>query len=504
MKKIINRLTAKNILMLVISFVCMFFLTTASPFYAFNKSVDANTMYTVGKGLLHGLLPYKDLFDNRGPLIYLIHSANAIFSYNSFTFIYVIESLLLFLDIAYINRILSMKLSARTAMFCSFLFIPLAFTSRIFYYGDLPEEYAMTFVLILLYSCIKYNWFDMPRRYYIVNGCFVAILFWIKYSLVIPWVIFFIYVGLACLFTKRFKKLFVIILDALIGFLSVTLPIIILYWATGALKFLFNDYFYLNLTHYHVQNASFAYTLFKMEYPTFGFSHHLVIIRTVYYLMIAIFICSVVRYMREAKMHDSNKILLVLIVFIDIIATYEVGGASFSYYLFACEPFIIFYLFELGLLVDKYLYNKKYLIWALSVIALLGIFVTNRNYRTSLHYLKPSESYQYEYSKIINKSKDKSLLNYRFLDVGLYTYTGTHADNRFFIRNNINYKPMYDAQRNYLHSLKYKFVVAKYRKGWRLWKVDTRFLKKHYTRLRHMRFNYQDHSEGWIDLYVRK
>ncbi|CAI2647106.1 hypothetical protein AKUG0101_12750 [Apilactobacillus kunkeei] len=68
MKKIINRLTAKNILMLVISFVCMFFLTTASPFYAFNKSVDANTMYTVGKGLLHGLLPYKDLFDNRGAI----------------------------------------------------------------------------------------------------------------------------------------------------------------------------------------------------------------------------------------------------------------------------------------------------------------------------------------------------------------------------------------------------------------------------------------------------
>ena len=63
---------------------------------------------------------------------------------------------------------------------------------------------------------------------------------------------------------------------------------------------------------------------------------------------------------------------------------------------------------------------------------------------------------------------------------------------------------MYDAQRDYLHSLKYKFVVTKYRKGWRLWKVDTRFLKKHYTRLRHMRFNYQDHSEGWIDLYVRK
>ncbi|MCT6823084.1 MAG: hypothetical protein M3005_04325 [Apilactobacillus sp.] len=504
MQKIKQRLTPQNIFMLVISFVCMFFLTTASPFYEFNRSLDANTMYTVGKGLLHGLMPYKDLFDNRGPLIYLIHSVNAVFSYRSFTFIYIIESLLLFLDIAYINRILSFKLSRRTAMLCSFLFIPLAFSSRIFFYGDLPEEYAMTFVFILIYSCIKYNWFDMPRRYYIVNGAFVAILFWIKYSLIIPWVIFFVFVGIACLITKRYKQLFIIILDALIGFLVVTIPIMILYLATGALKAMFYAYFYLNLTHYHVQDATLSYTLFKVMYPTFGFHHHLILIRTVYYIMIGLFIYAVVRYMESVEVHGGNKALLSLIVFLDIVLTYEAGGASFSYYLFACEPFIIFYLFVLGLLIDRYIADKKYLIWTLSGLALLGIFVTNHNYRSSMLVAKPHQMYEVEFTKKVNASKDKSILNYHALDLGMFTYTGTYSKDRFFIRNNLQYAPMAQYQRKYLHSLKYKFVVTKYYPDELLPKQDRKFLKQHYKLVAKNWYNYSSHRQGLVALYERK
>jgi hypothetical protein len=503
MQKIINKLTPKNIFVLVVSFVCMFFLTTASPFYTYNRSLDANTMYTVGKGILHGLMPYRGLFDNRGPLIYLIHSANAIFTYNSFGFIYIIESLLLFLDIVYMNRILMFKLSSRIAMMCSFIMLPIAFTSRLFFYGDVPEEYAFTFVLILIYSCLQYDWFDMPRRYYVVHGVFVAILFWIKYSLIIPWGIFFLLIGIACLFTKRFKALLIIILDALAGFMSITLPILLLYLFTGSLGTMFYDYFYLNLTHYHVQDATWQYTMFKILYPTFGFSSHFIIIRSIYFLVIALFIVSVIKFVQAADMHASNKLLLSVIVFSDVALTYEAGGASFSYYLFACAPFFIFPIYHFGVWMEKHCNHQK-LIWTLSGLALLGIFITNNNFRSSMWVAKPSQMYQVKFTKIINHSKDKTILNYHALDVGMFTYTGTYSKDRFFIRNNLEYKPMFKAQAKYLHSLKYKFVVTKYYTDALLPKNDRKFLKKHYKRVADKWYNYRSHHQGRVALYERK
>lgn len=503
MKKIIKSLTKENIMFLIVSFVVMFFLTTTSPFYAINRSLDANTMLTVGKGLLHGLMPYKDLFDNRGPLIYLIHSANALVDYHSYILIYVIESLLLFLDLVYLKRIFAFRLSSKVAITCSFLFIPVAFTSRLFFYGDLPEEYAMSFLLILIYSIIKYDWYDMPRRYYVVNGIFIAILFWIKYSLIIPWVIFFAFLFFACLFTKRFKDLGIIILDAVVGFLVVTVPILLLYLFTGALKDMFYDYFYLNLTHYHVQDTAGMYLLSKILLPTFGLHSHFIIIRTVYFLMIFLFIAAVVKYVQQSKMTDGNKFLLALLTFLDIALTYDVGGASFSYYLFACLPFLFFFLHYVGQFLERYA-DKNWILVSLSVIAFLGIFVTNNNYRSSTYVAGSNRLYETSFAKHINRSKDKSILNYYALDTGMYTYTDTYAKNLYFVRNNINFKPMGKTQRQYLHSLKYKFVVTKYYPDELLPKKDRNFLKKHYRRVEDRWYNYRSHHQGKVALYERK
>lgn len=60
---------------LLIGYACllMFFCTKSSPLYIINDWYDANAYFTMGKGMMNGAVPYRDLFDHKGPLLYLLY-----------------------------------------------------------------------------------------------------------------------------------------------------------------------------------------------------------------------------------------------------------------------------------------------------------------------------------------------------------------------------------------------------------------------------------------------
>lgn len=60
-------------IILIFSAIILFFCSKNSFLYFFNDWVDANAFFTMGKGMFNGLVPYKDLFEQKGPLLYLIY-----------------------------------------------------------------------------------------------------------------------------------------------------------------------------------------------------------------------------------------------------------------------------------------------------------------------------------------------------------------------------------------------------------------------------------------------
>ncbi|MDR1691830.1 MAG: hypothetical protein LBR72_00575, partial [Oscillospiraceae bacterium] len=53
------------------AFLLLLFCTKSSPLFPVNDWYDANVYFTMGKGLFNGFVPYVDLIDNKGPLLYL-------------------------------------------------------------------------------------------------------------------------------------------------------------------------------------------------------------------------------------------------------------------------------------------------------------------------------------------------------------------------------------------------------------------------------------------------
>ena len=76
-----------------------------SPLYAFHDWTDANTYLTMGRGLLAGAVPYRDLFDHKGPLLYAVYALGAALDPGGFAGVFCLQCLSLALTLYGVYRL---------------------------------------------------------------------------------------------------------------------------------------------------------------------------------------------------------------------------------------------------------------------------------------------------------------------------------------------------------------------------------------------------------------
>lgn len=62
-----------------------------SPLYAFNDWMDANIFFTMGKSMLSGKVLYRDVFDHKGPVLYLLYGLGWLLDQTGFIGVFVLE-----------------------------------------------------------------------------------------------------------------------------------------------------------------------------------------------------------------------------------------------------------------------------------------------------------------------------------------------------------------------------------------------------------------------------
>ena len=71
-----------------------------SPLFVLNDWMDANIFFTMGKSMLSGKVLYRDVFDHKGPVLYLLYGLGWLLDHTGFTGVFVLElcAFALFLD----------------------------------------------------------------------------------------------------------------------------------------------------------------------------------------------------------------------------------------------------------------------------------------------------------------------------------------------------------------------------------------------------------------------
>ncbi len=335
-----------------------------SPGSKMLMGTDCSVFIYIGQSMEKGLIPYRDMFDHKGIVLYFINFiGNHLF--NGTIGVWLIEVLFIWIDFIIVWKLVKLFTKSNMISFFTVLisFLPLM---QYFYYGNgnKTEEFALPFIFIIVYECIKYlqqRPEKLQKKMWLINGIASAIILWLQPNLAIVDVIFVGAIGIYMLYRKEFKVLIQSIVWFCIGVSIVTLPIVIYLVANNALKHCFNSYIIFNFKYTEAGGTSSILEILIKNWS-----------RTIL-SSISLIVC-VWGLLKTNKKDNEFLILIVSIIFLlSSYLIFAIAGRNLPYYGIICIPAFIYptYYALNYILKDK---KQDIITFALTLIVILVAF----------------------------------------------------------------------------------------------------------------------------------
>lgn len=461
MNKTVKKYLNKNNLLILlycflISFVVLTFTSKNSFLYPFNDWVDANAFFTVGKGMFHGIVPYKDIFEQKGPFLYLIYGLASLLSYTSFLGVFAFEVLFWTISLFFFYKLLKIFVSTKTSLIVIPIFTTIICTSFAFTHGGSCEEFMLPFFMITLYYFFKhFKVRKLNKKEMLINGVVAGLVLLSKYTLLGFWIGFTFAIFVDYIIEKDYKKAILYPL-VLLGGMFIPFSLFLVYFGiNNAIGDFLKNYFLVNITSYGESVGIFK--KFGMIFLGFNksLSHNIVA-----YILYVILLITIWKF----NIPKRSKILFLITLFISIFFVYF-GLKFYRYYtlfvlFFISVPLVIIFEF-LDRLITKL--NKKHFS-AIQVIVLIICLICSNYFANFKEFreVKESELFQYKYADIMKKDKNATLVNMGHLDCGLYTTSGILPTTYFFEAQNIPYETFpdnLDAFKEYIKNKTTTYIV---------------------------------------------
>lgn len=422
--------------------------------YVINDWVDSNAFFTMGKGMAHGLVPFRDLFEQKGPLLYFLHLLGYLISNTSFFGIYLLEVFFFTFFLYYAYKIATLYLSEKKSIFVVPLLACFLLIHPSFRLGDSAEEFILPMLTYSLYIFLSYlkGVRKITYKDFLWNGFLAGCVLWIKYTMIGFWFAWMMFLFFASFKEKEYKKTILICLTFLLGMFLATLPWICYFGYHGANDDLIRVYFLINKTAYSHQTF-FLWKLFRPFKVFYDNLKHYPL--TLWLLWMGIFL------MVKEK---STKGLSLLLLFFFLIFTVYIGGFGYRYYFLIFLPFVIFgiiFLVDLVSIPCSFMKRLTFLL-LLSFVGFFSILKWNQN---TVDLKKTKEEYaQYVFLEEILKVDHPTLLNYGFIDGGFYLTSNIVPNVYYFEKLNFkyeNYPENMDEQNRYIKEKLVQFIVLK-------------------------------------------
>ena len=461
MKNINNIIKNKYIIFLLIFLISIISITICSknsPLYSFNDWVDAHAFFTMGKGIFNGKIPYKDLFEQKGPLLYFIYGIGYLISHQSLIGVYIIEIIFFTVFLYYCFKIANYYVKEIYSLCVVMLTSSIITSSTAFVQGGSAEELCLPFIAISTYhfiKIIKEN--NFGKKYLFINGFFAGCIALIKFNLLGFW---FIWMALYFFKLISMKKVKLAIESCIYFLIGMFIPIIIsiIYFAlNNALNDYFDVYITFNLTAYST-TLGIKQRIINMLLAIFN---QMTTSNIIFTLLIISLISIFTKYIYKDLW--INAFIALSFAFL-MIGVY-IGGLPFIYYFLCFEFYIMFGLILIFYLIDHFINEKLWIQIIMPVISFM-LMITFINTTQNLQYKNLSKnSYaQYTFKEIIDQSPNQTLLNYDNLDGGFYTTCGIVPNVKYFMRQNVaydRYPQIIDGQNEVIKNKKVEFVVIR-------------------------------------------
>ena len=467
---------------LLTAFFLMMICTRSSFLYPYNNWDDSNSYFTMGKSWFHGYVPYRDLFDQKGPWLYFVYGLCSLISSRSFTGVFLMETIICAADLYLIYRAARTALPDSWSLACSAVTGALIFTSRSFYWGGCAEELLLPALLLPLVQLLEHdrNTPDAPatRRMLLTAGIccgfaaatkFILLGFYFAYMLLVFAQIFrqrgdaTVRTGLmACL---RASLLF------LGGMLLPFLPWLVWFGLHGALDDWYRDYIYTNVFLYSSFGANAKGGGLMDKFHTLALILYWLIRQNTRYMVPALFGVFACLFRKGTSL--VRRLALPFLFFCLFLGIF-IGGSELPYYSFPLTCFAMAGVIAAAVLLRQLaarIFSTRSVsrpaaaagVCIAAACSILFAFCTTPN----LYYMSYGREDMFldAFTRVIEADgrTDPTLFNYNCLDCGLLTAAGLYPGEGcyWFQTQTLPTDEVLDEQHRYIQEGLTDYVVAR-------------------------------------------
>ncbi len=444
-------------LIIVLSFFSILICSQNSPLYCFNNWVDENAFMTVGKSWLYKIIPYRDLFEQKGPLLYLIFLLANIISKKSFIGVFFLELVSMFLTLYVSYKIIKIYLDEKYCYYILPIFVAILTSFNCFANGGSAEEFTFPLFMYSLYVYLNFIKNEkVSAKQIFLSGLCGGCVFMIKFNLLGFWIGYGLTFLVYYIKNKEFKLL---LKNSLLYILGIFLPFLLfsLYFIiNNAFIDFINTYFLFNMNGY-TNKLSF----FERLLTIFILFAKKILKNPIVFLLTAIGGLSFI-IKKDYIKYNYLKVTCIITYVLSFFGIYY-GGFAYHYYFLFMVPYSILGLISI---YNKIIINNKIsniVLFLLSMIIFAVLISTSNNIKYMKY--KKSDLIQYKYAKIINKVDNPKILNYAFLDGGFYMASDVLPSTKNFELQNAEVKGALDELKEEIKNQKYDFIVVRLFEG---------------------------------------
>ena len=429
-----------------------------------NDWVDVNCFVTVGKSLLSGQVLYRDIYEQKGPLLYFLYAFLSLISSKSFISVFVLEVMSFSLYLYFSAKCAALHIkNERILNGCIAVLAAMVASAKCFAHGGSVEQICLWMIPYSLYliESALHQHRRLSCRESLVIGILCGISFYLKFTITSFFFGLSLFVAVWYIaFEKSARELIGIIAAFLAGVALISAPVIAYFAVHGAMEDFITGYFFNNI---------FRYSLTSIVHTLINYLAHLL---DAFKNDTALWTISTVGFVWLFLQKENRKISLAFFLsFLFLSLTTMSASRAYSYYALIFAGFSIYGLIAAvrwlsdrlpakNPTVCRFSHRIARLITPLLIAGLLAMsyFLSGNTYL--LHYEK-DDLPQYQFASYIRRYKNPTLLNYGFLDGGFYFAADVLPQCKYFAKLNLDLPEMNEEQTRQIEEGLVDFVVAK-------------------------------------------
>lgn len=318
----------ENVIAIFASLIVSLIFLIASPLHPWIGGVaspDSCVFKTVALMMKLGYMPYKDSFDHKGPLIYLLNYIGNEISY--YRGIWVIEVLFLAVAVYFLYKTSRLACGRFSAIIAVLLSMSLLFDY--FEGGNLTEEYAMPFISISTFIFADYFLNDRISAFRIImSGLGFGAVIMLRPNMIAIWLVFCGYIFIKKIVLREFRELFGFIGLFAVGTAIIVLPILIWLLVKNDLGYFWRDYIVFNKLYSSPEGGR---ALFSAKWSAF-----IEFIKTTVYISSFVALAYHVRK-KERVFNVIYMLYIIVMVFMMVLS-----GQSYAHYGMIIVPAVVY------------------------------------------------------------------------------------------------------------------------------------------------------------------